>query len=128
MKKLSILILLLIFTGMSNAQENDKLVAKGDIIVLGIPEGHHYQYVDFPRRNIILKRGAVANFKALAHKDLVVEAIDMKRDGSTQVTLKRRDGINFFKFYPTVTANLEKALVEGELVIPDNQKLDSLAK
>lgn len=128
MKKLTIVTVMLIFTGMLNAQENDKLVAKGDIVVLGTPEGQRYEHIDFPRRNIIMKRGATANFKALAHKNLVVEAVDTKRDGSTQVTLKRHDGINFFRFYPTVTANLEKALVEGELVMPDNKRLDSLAK
>ncbi|WP_149274541.1 hypothetical protein [Pareuzebyella sediminis] len=128
MKKLTIITTLLLFTGLSNAQNSEDLVAKGDRIVLGSPEGQHYQHVDFPRRNIIMKRGATANFKALFNESLIVEAVATKKDGTTKVTLKREDGINFFRFYPTVEANLEKALVKGELIMPEKKRLDSLAK
>lgn len=98
------------------AQEYHQL-NKGDIVTLGYPNGPDYQYLDFPRKNIIIKRGAIPTFNALIGKKLVVDQIETDKKGKTRAVLRRKDGLNFFKFYPTFTADVEGALADGELRI-----------
>lgn len=124
MKRLTFLMLFLAFTGFLQAQEIENSVTKGDILRLGTPSGATYQHLDFPRKNIIIKRGAIADFNNLIGKQLIVENWITNEDGFTEVILRRDDGLNFFRFYPTVKANLENALAKGELKITENKKED----
>ncbi|NNE76517.1 MAG: hypothetical protein HKN31_05530 [Pricia sp.] len=128
MKKSLILLFSLIFTGIVYSQENTQMVEKGDIVILGNSSGSLYQHVDFPRKNFIMKRGSIANFHELVGENLIVESVNNTKDGKTDVTLRRNNGLNFFRFYPTVNANLEMALANGELKIPQDDKIDSIAK
>lgn len=105
----------LIGVGMLHAQENNSIVNEGEVLTLRAPAGSDYQHIDFPRKNIIIKRGAIANFKNLIGKELVVSEVNTKPDGSLETILKRKDGMNFFRFFPSVKANVEKALLSGEL-------------
>ena len=105
--------LLCIFT--INAQSSIDGIAKGDILVLDEPSGASYSHVNFPRKNIIIKRGAIPNFKAILGKRLIVEAITTNEKGKVIATLRRADGLNFFRFFPKVKADVAKALQAGEL-------------
>ena len=98
-----------------HAQSADNNIAVGDVIVLGEPSGSSYSNIDFPQKNIIIKRGAIANFNALIGKQLLVKRIDTDKYGTTIATLQREDGLNFFRFFPKAEANLTKALASGEL-------------
>ena len=93
-------------------------IAEGDVLVLGEPSGSAYVAIDFPRRNIIIKRGAIADFKALIGKKLIVLRIENEKNGNKIAVLKRKDGQNFFRFFPEVKANLSQALNARELTIP----------
>ena len=97
------------------AQKNDSQISKGSIYKISEPTGHTYKHIDFPRRNIIIKRGAIANYNSLVGMDIVVKELIKNTDGSTTAIMARKDGRPFFRFYPTVEANLEKALAIGEL-------------
>lgn len=101
----------------SHAQESTQILVEGDIVTLGEPQGSDYQHIDFPRKNFIIKHGAIANFNALVGKKLVVEGIEMNKNGTPEAVLRRKDGLKFFRFYPTVTADVQGALVDGELKI-----------
>lgn len=96
-------------------QTMDYNIAVGDVLVLGAPNGSTYTAVDFPRRNTIIKRGAIADFNALIGKRVFVEQLLTDEEGQTKVTLKRADGLNFFRFLPNVEANVSKAIALGEL-------------
>lgn len=99
------------------AQEKPSKLNIGDIVTLGSPLGSDYQHLDFPRKNIIIKRGAIANSNILIGKKLVVERIKTNKNGNTEAVLRRKDGLKFFRFYPSVTANVEKAIAGGEINI-----------
>lgn len=96
-------------------QENNSNISQGTIYRLSEPAGHTYKHIDFPRRNIIIKRGAIANYNSLVGMELVVKELIKDTNGSTTAILVRKDGRPFFRFFPTVEANLEKALAIGEL-------------
>lgn len=101
--------------GFVNAQEQYTPIVEGEILVLSQPLSSSYHYIEFPRPNIILKRGAIANFNNLIGRKVIVERVITNEDGSKKAILKRKDGQNFFRFFPSVKANLDKALAKGEL-------------
>ncbi len=116
-KSLSFLAFLLcVFT--VNAQFSTDDIAKGDILILNEPTSATFSHINFPPKNIIIKRGAIPNFKTLLGKRLIVEGISTNKKGRTIATLKRVDGLKFFRFFPRVTADMEKALESGELRSP----------
>jgi hypothetical protein len=109
--------MLLASIAMLRSQEKVHKVSRGDILTVGSPSGSTYQHIDFPRKNIIIKRGAIADFNNLLEIKVIVEHMAANKDGSTEVVLKRKDGHNFFRFYPFITANLDKALEKAELKV-----------
>ncbi|QLG45660.1 hypothetical protein [Costertonia aggregata] len=115
MRKVLFGILSLVSISMLQAQEAD--VKIGDILILDNPSGSEYKHVDFPKSNIIIKRGAIANFNALVGEKLLVKDIVKNEDGTTKAVLERKNGRNFFRFYPSVTATLDNALTKGELKV-----------
>ncbi len=107
-----------IAAGLLQAQEQKDTIVKGDILILSQPLGSSYFHIEFPKKNIIIKRGAIANFNNLIGQKLVVDQIILFEDGTTEAILKRKDGKNFFRFFPKVKSNLDKAVATGELKIP----------
>jgi hypothetical protein len=126
MKKAAIFIVFIFMTITLTAQENIDIVDKGAVLTLGQVSGSSYQHIDFPRKNIIIKRGAIANFNNLQGRKVVVEEVS-SLNGKTTVILKRQDGRNFFRFWPTVTADIERALAKGELKMLETKREDSIA-
>ena len=92
-------------------------VKVGDILEIGKPETNTYKHINFPRANFIIKRGGIANYKRAEGEKVVVTAIKEKKDGTTQVKIKRTDGNRFFGSHTVVSADFEKALASGELEI-----------
>ncbi len=101
----------LVFTGMAVQAQS---VREGSTLVLGKADAHGYDHIDFPRKNFIIKRGAIADFNRLQGMEVVVVS-QTNRDGATWVTLERADGGKFFRFIPRVEARLDQALDAGEL-------------
>jgi hypothetical protein len=115
MKKLGLYLALITSVGLLNAQEQGSTIAIGDVLVLSQPSSSSYLYIDFPKPNIIIKRGAIATFNNLIGQKLTVIEIITTKDGGKDAVLVRKDGRNFFRFFPKVTSNLNKALANGEL-------------
>jgi hypothetical protein len=115
MKK-GILIAVFLFMGLylSGQQANDT-AAIGKLMIINKPSSHSFKYIHFPRKNIIIKRGGIPNFKNVVGQRVVITRVERKENGSTQVVLKRADGRKFFRFLPSVKADLEQALSYGEL-------------
>jgi hypothetical protein len=91
-------------------------IEDGTVLIIAKPATADYQHIDFPRKNFIIKRGGIANFKSLYGKKVEVVSHSYTPDGETIVTLKRVDGIKFFRNFSTVDAHLEDALSAGELI------------
>lgn len=106
------------------SQEHTNIDEKGDELNLRLVSAAEYQHFDFPRKNIILNRGAIADFKNPLGRKVVVEEVLSENDGITQAVLERKDGYNFFRFRPVVTADIEKALANGERKMSKTKQAD----
>jgi len=87
----------------------------GDELIVN--EAHTYTYVKFPKLNILVKRGKLANYKSVYGDTVVIDDVITKENGSTYVILKKKDGSQFFGLKSTVKANYAKALDADELSI-----------
>ncbi|SDL69314.1 hypothetical protein [Kriegella aquimaris] len=125
MKKTFLVLSLFVSFATLNAQENELVIKEGSVLVLGEPSVNGYEHIDFPRKNIILKRGAVANFNNLAGEKVVVKNI-----GTDNLTalLERLDGRPFFRFYPKVSSDIETALAKGELKYINHKKQEAIVQ
>ena len=90
-------------------------VQVGDVFEIGKPESNKYKHIDFPRANFIIKRGGIANYKRVEGEKVVVTSIKEKKDGTTQIKMKRNDGGRFFGSHKFVAADFNEALTSGEL-------------
>ncbi|MEO1012289.1 MAG: hypothetical protein AAFX53_13355 [Bacteroidota bacterium] len=99
----------------SNAQSDSDLVQVGDVLTIGTAENGNFNHIDFPRKNLIIKRGGIANMKSVYGNVVVVTDVKSMNDGNTEVVLKRKDGRKFFRHLASVKADLENALADGEL-------------
>ena len=88
----------------------------GDILVIGKSDGAQYEHLLFPRKNIIIKRGGIADMKQVAGLEVEVTAYSYDSSGNALVTLKRTDGGKFFRSFREIKARFEPAIQEGELI------------
>lgn len=91
-------------------------VEVGDILVIGKTEGAQYEHLLFPKKNIIIKRGGIADMKQVAGLEVEVTSFSYDSSGKSLVTLRRTDGGKFFRSFAEIQARFEPALEEGELI------------
>lgn len=119
MKNILIINFLLFFSfqlsGQSSEQISGEKFAIGDTYFIGQPSGQDYNHIKFPRRNFIMKRGGLPNYKNLIGKEILVTGTRVRNDRQ-EVTIKRMDGLNFFGSYPEVKVDIENAIQSGELI------------
>ncbi|NRR92370.1 hypothetical protein HSX10_12400 [Winogradskyella undariae] len=89
----------------------------GDVLTVKTPSTESFKHIDFPKANILIKRGVVTRYKSVFNEAVVIEEVNIKNNGSTSVVLKKKDGTKFFGFLNKVEANYEKAINAGELEI-----------
>lgn len=123
MKNLILYFTLFIAIGCIRAQDKHT-IANGDVLVLGQPSGSTYAHIHFAKKNIIIKRGAIADFNSLVGQKVIVHQITTTKDGALKGTLKRKNGQDFFRFFPKVKSDLEKALNAGELRILGKENIE----
>lgn len=116
MKFVKILSLIAIFA-LSNSviAQNGAEVKKGEILKIGSSENFQYSDIQFPRANFIIKKGGRPEYSQLQGVEVVVSEVK-KRDNSSTVILKRRDGKKFFGSFPEIKANYGDAIASGELL------------
>ncbi len=127
MKRMVFLLAILLSVSGLSAQENfSDLVKVGDELIIAKAPATTFNYIDIPRKNFIIKRGGIANISSL--ENTIVTITKMTTEDNPKITFKRSDGNKFFKAYRTLTADLNKAINNGELKFRDSTKKDSLAK
>ncbi|WP_226968039.1 hypothetical protein [Zobellia roscoffensis] len=103
------------------AQDETKINANnvevGDVLEIGAPVTMNYKHIKFPRANFIIKRGGLANYRALQGNNVVVTSVENKKNGSTEIKIKRKDGSRFFRTHTVVAADISNALASGELLM-----------
>lgn len=98
----------------ATAQEQPKV---GDVLTIDQPQNHDYKHIDFPKRNILVKRGKLANYKSVYNNVVIVDEVITNDNGSIEVILKKKDGTKFFGILNKVKANYMKAIEAKELTI-----------
>lgn len=106
-------VFLFMFAAM-HAQQVSETVNEGDVFTISEPTGPEFNYLHFPRKNFIMKRGAIPDMKKVKGLEVVVTEVNSYK-GKTRITLERRDGRKFFRHYRSVDASLDQALESGEL-------------
>ena len=91
-------------------------VEVGDKFVVGKSEGAQYEHLLFPRKNIIIKRGGIADMKQVAGLEVEVTGLTYDSSGNALVSLRRTDGGKFFRSFAEIKARHESAVAEGELI------------
>ncbi|WP_412560551.1 hypothetical protein [Winogradskyella sp. MIT101101] len=112
MKKLFFTLLFFGFCFMLSAQTEPKV---GDELVINAQDGASYNYIKFPKLNILSKRGKVANYKSVHGNTVVVDEVITDKNNNTYVILKKKDGSKFFGFVSEVKANYDKSIAAGEM-------------
>ncbi|MDA0177741.1 hypothetical protein [Mesoflavibacter profundi] len=114
MKKLLLLLSFLTMSFVVNAQTEPKV---GDVLIVKQPSNQYYNHVDFPKLNILVKRGKIASYKSEFESEVVIQDVKTKSNGDTYVVLSKKDGSKFFGLKTKVKANYNKAIEAGELKI-----------
>ena len=87
----------------------------GDILVVKDPAGANFEYIRFPKPNIILKRTGVYNLASVRDMQVEITKIEEKKEGLLVVTLRPLEGKKFFRHWRSVEAEYDQALASGEL-------------
>ena len=110
----------LIFLAMCVISVAQNKVEVGDKLVIKAPKGESYKSIDFPKLNILVKRGQLASYNTVMEKVVIVDQIIESDDNTTQVILKMKDNSKFLNLFKTVKADYNKAIDLGELVAVKN--------
>jgi len=102
-----------LFAQSSLTADNVKI---GTIYQIGKPSTNTYKYINFPRPNMIIKGGGIVNYQNVKSNIVLVTSINKKKDGTTIVKIKRKDGKRFFGSHKVITVDLTGALQSEELL------------
>ncbi|WP_282143493.1 hypothetical protein [Cellulophaga baltica] len=117
MKSLLTFIFMAMCTIGGHSQETATHLEEGTVVILASPNGENYKHIDFPKKNIIMKKGAIADFNNLVGTKLVIKDYKATNDHNQVASLMRQDGKPFFRFFSSVDANIERAIESGELKV-----------
>ncbi|APS40050.1 MULTISPECIES: hypothetical protein [Salegentibacter] len=117
MRNLLIIPIMLLFAFQVEAQNQTEPVTVGDVLVINQTENQNFKSLDLPKANFIIKKGGIANYKSLNGNRVEVTAVETNDAGETTVKLKREDGRKFFRTHTTISANIDEALENGELIL-----------
>lgn len=89
----------------------------GDVLVINSTSNTKYNHIDFPKLNIIVKKGNIANYKSVHGKRVIVKEVVNDENGNTKVLIENEDNTKFFGFIKHVEANYNKAITSGEMSV-----------
>lgn len=115
MKNLIIVCLFALGTLSLSAQNEKTAIEKGTILQIATPSSQEYKHIDFPRNNIIIKRGGIASNNLVIGKKVVVTKVTQLEDGTTQIRVKPADKSRFYNAISSVTLHYENALASQEI-------------
>lgn len=95
--------------------QNEPLV--GDVLVINATSNTNYNHIDFPKLNVIVKKGGLATYKPVHGNHVVIKEVETNKDGNVNVVLEKKDGSKFFGFVKQVKADYNKSISSGELSI-----------
>lgn len=114
-KTLFFLAVMAFFTLSISAQNSNSNVSVGDTFIIAEVDNDNYKHINFPRANMVIKKGGVVDYSLLVGKKVEVTRIKEKKDGTKVATIKLTSGKSFFKSHKYVTVDIADAISSGEL-------------
>jgi len=106
-----------LFTGIMYSQSSSSTIQVGDVFEIGeASNNHNYKYINFPRTNLIIKKGGVPNYNNVKGKKVQVTAIKEKKNGRLIATIELTSKKLFFNSHKYVTVEINKAINQKELL------------
>lgn len=99
----------------STPDPNQEKPNVGDKLVVSKHTGETFKHIEFPRLNLLVKRGSIASYKSVHNTEVVITEVVENEFGRIDVKLERADGKKFFNHKKSVMAHYEKAISSGEL-------------
>lgn len=119
MKKFGFLLLFVVgftFANNSNVLEIKQSDPKvGDVLIINSPARNTYKHIDFPRLNIIAKRGGIGNYNSVKGNHVIIKEVIKNENGTTNIIIERKNKSKFFGFLKQVEANYTEAIAIGEI-------------
>lgn len=112
-----LLIAFLIMSGLTIQAQETQNIEVGTIVTIEKPSTTDFNYIHFPRKNFIIKKGGIVNYHREFGEKVEIIALETKKDGTRQARLKRTDGRKFFQSHASVWADIDQAIEAGEIRI-----------
>lgn len=114
--KLLITFLMVLFCGVMYAQNSNENIAEGDVFKISKVENDNYKHINFPKANLIRKKGGLPYYDAIVNEQVEITSIKKMKDGSVLATIKMTSGKRFFNSHKYVTVAINEALTSKELM------------
>lgn len=111
-----LLLILLFVSSAVISQTNQSNGSEGDIYQIGKVINDHYNHIQFPKSNIIRKRGGIPDYKSIMGKKVIVTNLKEQKDGTVIATIKLISGKKFFRSHKYLKVQLDGAIEAQELV------------
>ncbi|MET1258831.1 hypothetical protein ABV409_05795 [Flagellimonas sp. DF-77] len=113
-------LLIFLFAIGLHAQNKVPVVNIGDELKIASVPSNDYEYIEVPRKNIIMKRGGILNFSKFRNSSVIIKDLVYEKETSYAI-IERTDKRRFFKAFRTLTVDIEGALEAGELTLPKSE-------
>jgi len=116
-----IFFLVLIGVGYTSTAQQTGLLVLDDYQRIETSQSASTYEIQLPAEDVLALMGGLNDWDGMNNyfnifgSKLIVERIDIKRDGSKHLTLRREDGRNFYDLFPTITAKLVPIEAKGQL-------------
>lgn len=111
-----LLLILLFVTIAVISQTNQSNALEGDVYKIGKVVNDNYRHIQFPKGNIIRKRGGIPDYKSIMGEKVVITNLKEQKDGTVLATIKLVSGKRFFRSHKYIRVFLDRALEENELI------------
>ena len=109
-------VLALFVTVFMYSQSSTSTINSGDVFLIGNATDNNYKHINFPRANIIIKKGGIVNYKNIKGEKVVITSFKETNSGKRVATIKLVEPRNFFNSHKYVTVDIDEAIKNKELL------------
>lgn len=117
MNKILLALVIGLFSSGAYAQSSNSNINVGAVFTIHKVANNNYKYINFPKANLIRKKGGIANYATVIGEEVEVTSIKEQKDGSLEATIKLTSKKLFFNSHKYIRVAINEAIDEKELVI-----------
>jgi hypothetical protein len=111
-----IALLLSLFSEIIYSQTSETIVSIGDQFLISNAYPNSYKHINFPKANLIIKRGGIFNYNSIKGAKVVVTELKKKKNDLWIATIKLVNGKLFFNSHHYLTVEIYEAIKQKELI------------